>query len=167
MKEMSLTQQDQNLTVSYRGKENQDPQFKPTSLKRNRKSSEQLQLLLKEYEKEPVWSKEFILELSKVTGLTTAQIYKWSWDQKKKTQQADRNRTPYASLSSLFREAVVSQPLRMNLIDYKSDETLVCNETLPLSQLELQILEIQTSYKLSLDRSCQSRALRSILSEFL
>ena len=166
MKEMSLTQQDQNCTVSYRDKENQDPQFKPKSLKRNRKSSQQVQLLLKEYEREPVWSKEFIVELSEVTGLTTAQIYKWSWDQKKKTQTT-RNRTPYVCLSSLFKEAAVSQSLRINLHDFKHSETLVCNESLSISPLDMQILEIQTSYKRSLGKSCQSRTLRSILSEFI
>lgn len=30
------------------------------------------------------WSKEKLFELSQLTGLSEAQIYKWGWDQRKK-----------------------------------------------------------------------------------
>lgn len=43
-----------------------------------------MQLLAEEFEKDPEWSKERLFELSQLTGLTEAQIYKWGWDQRKK-----------------------------------------------------------------------------------
>lgn len=164
---MSLTHLGETCTISIQNKENQDPQLRPRALKRSRKSSHQLQVLLEEYQREPVWSKEFITDLSSRTGLTTAQIYKWSWDQKKKSQQTLRNRAETSCLSSLFSEAVNIQPLKMTTHTIQPVESLLCNETLPLSSLDLQILDIQTSYKRSLEKSCHSRTLRSILSEFI
>lgn len=52
--------------------------------RRKRKSAEQLKLLLKEYKKNANWNKGMMTEMSKMTGLSEAQVYKWSWDQKKK-----------------------------------------------------------------------------------
>jgi hypothetical protein len=164
---MSLTHLGETCTISLPNKENEDPQLRPRALKRSRKSSQQLQVLLQEYQREPIWSKEFITELANRTGLTTAQIYKWSWDQKKKCQQSLRNRAETSCLSSLFSEAVSIQPLKMTQQIVKPVEFLHCNETLPLGSLDSQILEIQTSYKRSLEKSCNSRTLRSILSEFI
>jgi len=167
MKEMSLTHLGQTCNISYLNKENEDPLLRPRAFKRSRKSSQQLQVLLQEYQREPAWSKEFITELANRTGLTTAQIYKWSWDHKKKFHQAKRNRAETSCLSSLFSEVGNIQPLKMTQQNVKPVEFLLCNETLRLASLDSQILEIQNSYKRSLEKSCQSRTLRSILSEFI
>lgn len=43
-----------------------------------------MQLLAVEFDKNPDWSKERLLELSQLTGLSEAQIYKWGWDQRRK-----------------------------------------------------------------------------------
>lgn len=43
-----------------------------------------MQLLAVEFDKNPDWSKERLHELSELTGLSEAQIYKWGWDQRKK-----------------------------------------------------------------------------------
>lgn len=52
--------------------------------KRKRKSSEQLKTLMREFDRNPNWSKETLLEVSRKTGLSEAQVYKWGWDQKRK-----------------------------------------------------------------------------------
>ena len=53
--------------------------------KRNRKSKEQIKFLENEYLKEQNWSKAHMRALSKKIGLSMGQIYKWNWDQRKKT----------------------------------------------------------------------------------
>ncbi len=53
--------------------------------KRKRKSTAQIKILKKELEVAPSWGKEKIAEMSEVTGLSQSQVYKWWWDQKKKT----------------------------------------------------------------------------------
>lgn len=39
---------------------------------------------MREFEKNPNWSKETLLDVSRKTGLSEAQVYKWGWDQKRK-----------------------------------------------------------------------------------
>lgn len=39
---------------------------------------------MNEYNKNSNWSKSFIKELAKKLGLTSTQVYKWNWDQRKK-----------------------------------------------------------------------------------
>lgn len=53
--------------------------------KRKRKSTQQLKILKVEFEKDDAWDKEKIMNVAKITGLTESQVYKWCWDQKKKT----------------------------------------------------------------------------------
>ena len=55
--------------------------------KRRRKSTGQIKMLKAVLEVEPVWSKEKITEMSELTGLSESQVYKWWWDQKKKTSK--------------------------------------------------------------------------------
>ena len=52
--------------------------------RRKRKNMDQLKVLYNEYKKDPNWNKDTMAEMARKTGLTEAQIYKWSWDQKKK-----------------------------------------------------------------------------------
>ena len=52
--------------------------------KRKRKNTDQLKTLMREFERNPNWSKETLLEVSRKTGLSEAQVYKWGWDQKRK-----------------------------------------------------------------------------------
>ena len=58
--------------------------------KRKRKSNSQLKVLKIEFEKEAFWDKEKILQVSKSTGLSESQVYKWFWDQKKKKAEITR-----------------------------------------------------------------------------
>ena len=39
-----------------------------------------MDVLAEEFAKDPDWTKERLLELSQMTGLLEAQIYKWGWD---------------------------------------------------------------------------------------
>ena len=41
-------------------------------------------MLYNEYKKNPNWNKSMLADMAHKTGLSEAQIYKWSWDQKKK-----------------------------------------------------------------------------------
>eukprot|EP00826_Nyctotherus_ovalis_P062109 TRINITY_DN892_c0_g4_i3.p1 TRINITY_DN892_c0_g4~~TRINITY_DN892_c0_g4_i3.p1 ORF type:complete len:195 (-),score=39.85 TRINITY_DN892_c0_g4_i3:160-744(-) len=52
--------------------------------KRKRKNMDQLKLLYNEYKANSNWTKAIMAEMALKTGLTEAQVYKWSWDQKKK-----------------------------------------------------------------------------------
>jgi hypothetical protein len=52
--------------------------------KRKRKSGDQLKTLVREFERNPNWTKDTLLEVSRKTGLSEAQVYKWGWDQKRK-----------------------------------------------------------------------------------
>lgn len=54
--------------------------------KRKRKSNAQLKLLKQEFDRdEGGWNKERIIRMAEITGLSESQVYKWCWDQKKKT----------------------------------------------------------------------------------
>jgi hypothetical protein len=44
---------------------------------------------MREFDRNPNWTKETLLEVSKKTGLSEAQVYKWGWDQKKKKYGPD------------------------------------------------------------------------------
>jgi len=48
--------------------------------KRKRKSGDQLKQLMREFERNSNWTKETLLEVSRKTGLSEAQVYKWGWD---------------------------------------------------------------------------------------
>jgi len=48
--------------------------------KRKRKSGDQLKTLVREFDRNPNWTKDTLLEVSKKTGLSEAQVYKWGWD---------------------------------------------------------------------------------------
>lgn len=39
---------------------------------------------MREFERNPAWSKDTLLDVSRKTGLSEAQVYKWGWDQKRK-----------------------------------------------------------------------------------
>lgn len=62
--------------------------------RRKRKNREQMQLLAVEFDKNPEWSKERLHELSELTGLSEAQIYKWGWDQRKKVENEPASIAP-------------------------------------------------------------------------
>lgn len=101
-----------------------DLNMTPKEIKRrNRKNRDQISVLLKEYEENSQWDKDFIQELSKKTGLSEAQIYKWNWDYKKKSKR---------SIGSCF-------------IDTK----LICNENLAPLQFDKDLLVVQRLYKIS------------------
>lgn len=53
--------------------------------KRKRKSTAQIKILKQELDGEMNWTKEKIMKMAQVTGLSHSQVYKWCWDQKKKS----------------------------------------------------------------------------------
>lgn len=63
--------------------------------KRRRKNNAQLKILKSEYKEGDCWSKEKISALSRVTGLSESQVYKWCWDQKKKKEEGTKTKESY------------------------------------------------------------------------
>jgi len=63
--------------------------------KRRRKNKEQVQQLQKEYVKNTNWTRAFMKELAKMTGLKASQVYKWNWDQKKKEANERKMKSLY------------------------------------------------------------------------
>lgn len=59
--------------------------------KRRRKTGHQLKVLKDEFEKDSNWTKEHITYISKITGLSESQVYKWCWDQKKKVDEDEKD----------------------------------------------------------------------------
>jgi hypothetical protein len=64
-------------------------------MRRKRKDQTQLMLLSDQFDSNPHWTKRTLTQLSKDTGLTPGQVYKWGWDQKRKrfgVEEAERMR---------------------------------------------------------------------------
>ena len=59
------------------------PVFKPKH-RRKRKSNGQIKILKDAFHSNPGWTKDQVQDLSKTTGLSEAQVYKWGWDYRKK-----------------------------------------------------------------------------------
>lgn len=55
--------------------------------RRQRKSKEQLQILIKAFQLGKIWTPEQIQTLGKETGLKPAQVCKWRWDYDQKLQR--------------------------------------------------------------------------------
>jgi len=60
------------------------PPKKRSYRKRFRKNRDQMEQLKIEYEKNPKWTREYVIKLAEKLKLTTTQVYKWQWDQTKK-----------------------------------------------------------------------------------
>ena len=63
--------------------------LQPEALPSKRKDKGQVKLLQFHFEKNANWSKELVEELSRNTGLTQSQVYKWNWDQRQRILEHD------------------------------------------------------------------------------
>lgn len=59
--------------------------YKAKNIKRKRKTKTQIRILEKELQNNPNWMKEDFKRLSEELSLNRDQVYKWYWDQKKKS----------------------------------------------------------------------------------
>jgi len=59
---------------------------------RQRKNIVDLEILKAELEKDLIWDKDKIKEISRKVELDQAQIYKWWWDQTRKMQKREKER---------------------------------------------------------------------------
>jgi hypothetical protein len=91
--------------------------------RRKRKSAAQVEILKEEYNRNPHWTKLKIAALSYDTGLSEAQVYKWSWDYRKKLCFQQR--------------AVIG-------------ESLKCAEIIAPSELDLAMYRVQRAYRQSM-----------------
>jgi hypothetical protein len=60
--------------------------IKKRNFKKQKKTSQQLEILRKNFIKLPFWDKHTIDHLSSLTGLEPKQVYKWFWDHLKKVR---------------------------------------------------------------------------------
>jgi hypothetical protein len=77
--------------------------------KRKRKSSDQIKTLMREFDRNPNWTKETLLDVSRKTGLSEAQVYKWGWDQKRKKYGPE--------VADLMMQGLVSIDENQNLVN--------------------------------------------------
>jgi hypothetical protein len=89
--------------------------------KRRRKSNAQLSVLRTEFETDSQWTKDRITALAEKTGLSEGQIYKWSWDYRKKLKDSG------------------------NLSEY--NDTMTCREVLEPSQQEHEEYRLLSAYR--------------------
>jgi hypothetical protein len=94
--------------------------FKKKKWRRKRKNTSQVKVLIEEFNKNSLWTKEQVVFLAEKTGLSEAQVYKWGWDYKKK--------------------------LRKQAVQFNARE-LLCGEVMPPSKLDLDLVSVQRSYK--------------------
>ncbi|OMJ94303.1 hypothetical protein SteCoe_2499 [Stentor coeruleus] len=94
--------------------------IKKKKWRRKRKNMNQVKILIQEFNKNSIWSKEQVIFLAEKTGLDEAQVYKWGWDYKKKLRK---------------------QALRINT------KELICKEIMPPSKLDFEMMLLQRSYK--------------------
>ena len=72
---------DLNKLVSQLLKKSKEEQGPNRDIKkRQRKNNDQVKILENEYEKNPLWTREYIKNISKQLGLRECQVYKWHWD---------------------------------------------------------------------------------------
>ncbi|CAG9310268.1 unnamed protein product [Blepharisma stoltei] len=90
---------------------------------RKRKTKEQLKMLKETFYSNAAWTKEIVSELARKTGLSENQVYKWSWDYKKKIKQEG---------------------------PWNDVKMLVCQELLAPSRLECDLYALQRRYKSAL-----------------
>jgi hypothetical protein len=82
-KRLRAKKNNKELTLSKAGSSSSQSEMSEEE-KRRRKNKEQVKILQVEYTKNTNWTRGFMIELAKRTGLKPSQVYKWNWDQKKK-----------------------------------------------------------------------------------
>lgn len=94
--------------------------MKKKKWRRKRKNHSQVTVLIEEYNRSAVWTKEQVVSLAEQTGLSEAQVYKWGWDYKKKLRK---------------------QAMQFNVAE------VMCGEILAPSKIDLEMVELQKRYK--------------------
>lgn len=94
--------------------------LKKKKWRRKRKNTGQVQVLIDEYNRSPVWTKEQVVVLAEKTGLSEAQVYKWGWDYKKKLRK---------------------QAMQFNIGE------IMCYEIIAPSKIDLEMMDLQRNYK--------------------
>lgn len=107
--------------------------------KRKRKSTAQIKVLKAELDVEPNWSKEKIVEMSELTGLSQSQVYKWWWDQKKKNMKNEREAHSMAEKRKLIRKDTFRKgpPYDKHTHGYYIDESML---TKPKTAIDIEEL---------------------------
>ena len=103
-------QSNSNQAFSSTGQANTNSMSKATDRrKRNRKNSQQMKYLMLEYIRDPNWTKDTCIRVSRATGLTESQVYKWGWDQKNKKLEDLINNNKLSGDQEFFEELLKQQ----------------------------------------------------------
>ena len=115
-------------------------QFSDLQDNRRRKDESQIRILLNAFVKSngDDWNKQKVTNLSRKTGLSESQVYKWAWDQKKKIQGQTKN--DRGSITNVFRDEFGGYCCKRQKLN---GETTDQNDTASIcQQLELDIDKI-------------------------
>ena len=107
-----------------------ESQCERSARKRQRKSTDQIQILKEKLHSNPVWTKQDIAYLARRTGLSESQVYKWSWDFRKKTKGEPERVSP----------------------QLENCKFLECEELLMPTLLDSCLYEVQRAYRLDLNQ---------------
>lgn len=125
--------------------------------KRKRKSMDQLRVLSQEFKTSIEWDKEMMTRLAKKTGLSEAQIYKWSWDQKKKLQVHDKlKNNKNIHLSEIFNR-LPEIPIFFGARETFSIDTntFECSEVISPRGIDYEFYLIQKNYRFGIESLSQ------------
>ncbi|OMJ71194.1 hypothetical protein SteCoe_30660 [Stentor coeruleus] len=125
--------------------------------KRKRKSIDQLHILSQEFKTQSEWDKEMMTRLAKKTGLSEAQIYKWSWDQKKKLQVHDKlKNNKNIHLSEIFNRLPEIPILFGTRETFNNDtNTFECSEVISPRGIDYEFYLIQKNYRYGIESMSQ------------
>ena len=110
--------EDECFGILYSASTNHSCQEKKWS--RKRKNTQQVSILIEEYDQNKIWTKEIVVSLAEKTGLSVAQVYKWGWDYKKKLKK---------------------------LSSHHNISELICSEIIAPSSIDLDMIQLQNTYK--------------------
>ena len=124
--------------------------------KRKRKSNDQLQVLVQQFEMSSEWDKDVMSSLAKKTGLSEAQIYKWSWDQKKKLENQEKIKSQKRfHLCEIFENLPDLPHFEVHRAsEFCDKENLACMEIASPRSIDYDLNYIQKQYRHSLDSLC-------------
>lgn len=127
--------------------------YKKQINKRKRKSANQLQVLFQEFQNSADWDKDIMAKISENTGLTEGQIYKWSWDQKKKFHYLERVKMPKnIHLCEIF-DALPEMEKKFSSKTQPAirSNVLSCVETICPRVIDIDFYQIQRDYRAKFD----------------
>ena len=95
---------------------------------------------MREFERNPAWSKDALLDVSRKTGLSEAQVYKWGWDQKRKKYGPELAALMMAPFEGCLDDAIGKHHFLQIEDDFEGDQGIdsedgIVEKNIPSSQM--------------------------------